>query len=68
MVKVVGDEENPKEEMSGEQRRLTSSCYRDFSFTLFHATVQPVIDDLFHVLIARMHKLGILLPDTKESD
>jgi len=27
MVKVVGDEENPKEEMSGEQRRLTSSCY-----------------------------------------
>ena len=47
---------------------LLSSCYRDLSFTLFHATVRPVIDDLFHVLIARVHKPGILRLETKDSD
>jgi hypothetical protein len=52
----------------GDPRCQVTSCYRDFSFALFHATVRPVIDDLFHVLIARMHKLGILQPETKESD
>ena len=48
--------------------QVNASFLRDFSFTIFHAIVRPVIDDLFHVLIARMHKLGVLQPETNEPD
>ena len=34
-------------------------CKRDFGIFLQNATVRPVIDDLFHALIVKMHKLGV---------